>query len=236
MDTALLRKGRVVLDGPEGRHAATVKRLQVGETVVLSDGAGLTARCEVAAVGRDLLELDVLERTEEPEPSPRIVVVQALPKGERGELAVEVMTEAGVDEIVPWSASRSITQWRPERREKSLARWRNAAKEAGKQSRRARFPEVAGLASTKDVVTRLSAAPCALILHEEALVPLSTIPLADPSEIVLVVGPEGGISPEELAAFQEAGATTVRLGPNVLRTSTAGVAAASVLMARTGRW
>ncbi len=228
--------GRAVLDGPEGRHAATVKRLRVGEEVVLTDGRGLRGRCSVVSVGRDRLELEVLERAEEPEPSPRIAVVQALPKGERGELAVEVMTEAGVDEIIPWAASRSITQWRAERREKSLGRWRGAAREAGKQSRRSRFPVVADLASTAQVAARLEKAGLALVLHEEAAEPLSAVPVADLDEIIMVVGPEGGISPEELGAFASAGARPVRLGPSVLRTSTAGVAAASVLMARTGRW
>ncbi|MEO3783145.1 16S rRNA (uracil(1498)-N(3))-methyltransferase [Actinocorallia sp. B10E7] len=228
--------GRVVLEGAEGRHAATVKRLRAGEEVVLTDGEGARGRCSVLSAGRDRLELEVLEREEEPQASPRITVVQALPKGERGELAVEVMTEAGVDEIVPWSASRSITQWRAERREKALGRWRNAAREAGKQSRRSRFPVVADLASTAQVAARLERAGLALVLHEEAVEPLSAVPVEGPGEIVLVVGPEGGISPEELELFAGAGARPVLLGPTVLRTSTAGVAALSVLMARTGRW
>ncbi|GAA2733928.1 16S rRNA (uracil(1498)-N(3))-methyltransferase [Actinocorallia aurantiaca] len=228
--------GRVVLEGAEGRHAATVKRLRVGEEVVLTDGEGTRGRCSVLSVGRDRLELEVLGRQEEPPASPRITVVQALPKGERGELAVEVMTEAGVDEIVPWSASRSITQWRAERREKSLGRWRNAAREAGKQARRSRFPVVPDLASTAQVAARLERAELALVLHEEAAEPLGALSVEGVGEIVLVVGPEGGISPEELELFTGAGARAVLLGPTVLRTSTAGVAALAVLMTRTGRW
>ncbi|WP_106398211.1 16S rRNA (uracil(1498)-N(3))-methyltransferase [Actinocorallia populi] len=228
--------GRVVLEGAEGRHAATVQRLRVGEEVVLTDGEGGRGLCSVVSAGRDRLELEVLERRDEPPPSPRITVVQALPKGERGELAVEVMTEAGVDGIVPWSASRSITQWRPERREKALGRWRNAAREAAKQSRRSRFPVVADLAATARVAELLERAELALVLHEEAAEPLSAVPVEGVGEIVLVVGPEGGVSPEELEVFTRAGARPVLLGPTVLRTSTAGVAAASVLMARTGRW
>ncbi|ROO83642.1 16S rRNA (uracil1498-N3)-methyltransferase [Actinocorallia herbida] len=235
VESAVLADGRIVVEGAEGRHAATVKRLREGEEVVLTDGAGLVVRGVVAGVGRERLEVEAVERRVEPEPTPRITVVQALPKGERGELAVEVMTEAGVDVIVPWAASRSITQWRPERREKSLARWRNAAREAAKQSRRARFPEVADLETTARVAARLAAAPLALVLHEEAAEPLSRVPLGAP-EIVLVVGPEGGISPEELTAFTASGARPVLLGPTVLRTSTAGVAAAAVLLSRTGRW
>jgi 16S rRNA (uracil1498-N3)-methyltransferase len=236
VETALLCGDRVTLDGPEGRHAATVRRLRAGEQVGLSDGAGRTALCQVVSVGRDSLELDVLELRQEDPPAPRIVVVQALPKGDRGELAVEVMTEAGVDEIVPWAASRCITQWKPDRREKSLARWRNAAREAAKQSRRSWLPEITDLATTPEVTKLLAAAPLAMVLHEEAAEPLSTLTLPAEGPLVLVVGPEGGISPDELGAFTAAGALAVRLGPSVLRTSTAGVAAASVLMARTGRW
>lgn len=236
LNGALLSGDRVTLDGPEGRHAATVRRLRAGEQVGLSDGAGRTALCQVVSVARDSLELDVLELRQEDPPAPRIVVVQALPKGDRGELAVEVMTEAGVDEIVPWAASRCITQWKPDRREKSLARWRNAAREAAKQSRRSWLPEITDLATTPEVTKLLAAAPLAMVLHEEAAEPLSTLTLPAEGPLVLVVGPEGGISPDELEAFTAAGALAVRLGPSVLRTSTAGVAAASVLMARTGRW
>ncbi|MFC4051111.1 16S rRNA (uracil(1498)-N(3))-methyltransferase [Actinomadura syzygii] len=234
--TDALARDHVVLDGPEGRHAATVRRLRPGERVDLTDGAGLLAECVVAAADRASLTLDVLARRREPEPAPRITVVQALPKGDRGELAVETMTEAGVDEIVPWAASRCVTQWRPERREKALARWRNAAREAGKQARRSRFPDVADLASTDDVAGRIAAAALALVLHEEADAPLSAAAPPATGEIIVVVGPEGGITDAELAALAAAGGRPTRLGPTVLRTSTAGVAAAAVLLAATGRW
>jgi 16S rRNA (uracil1498-N3)-methyltransferase len=231
-----LRAGRVVLDGPEGRHAATVRRLRPGERVDLTDGAGLLAECVVAAAGKASLTLDVLARRTDPVPAPRLVVVQALPKGDRGELAVETMTEAGVDEIVPWAAARCVTQWRPERREKALGRWRNAAREAAKQARRSRFPDVPDLASTGDVAGRIAAASLALVLHEDAEEPLSAVQPPEDGDVVLVVGPEGGIADEELERFAAAGGRPTRLGPTVLRTSTAGVAAASVLLAATGRW
>ncbi|XRQ03461.1 16S rRNA (uracil(1498)-N(3))-methyltransferase [Actinomadura welshii] len=234
--TDALQRGSVVLDGPEGRHAAAVRRLRPGERVDLTDGEGLLAECVVTAADRTSLTLDVLARHRHPPPAPRIVVVQALPKGDRGELAVETMTEAGVDEIVPWSAARCVTQWRPERREKALGRWRGAAREAGKQARRSRLPAVAGLASTGDVAGRIAAASLALVLHEEAAAPLSAVAPPAEGEIVLVVGPEGGITDEELERFAAAGGRSARLGPTVLRTSTAGVAAAAVLLAATGRW
>ncbi|MEU9838629.1 16S rRNA (uracil(1498)-N(3))-methyltransferase [Actinomadura sp. NPDC048032] len=234
--TAELERDRVLLDGPEGRHAAAVRRLRPGERVDLTDGEGLLAECVVTEADRASLTLDVLARHREPPPAPRLVVVQALPKGDRGELAVETMTEVGVDEIVPWSASRCVTRWRPERRDKALGRWRATAREAGKQARRGRLPEVAELESTEDVAERIAGASLALVLHEEAEAPLSAVEPPERGDIVLVVGPEGGISEDELERFAAAGGRPARLGPTVLRTSTAGVAAASVLLAATGRW
>ena len=165
-----------------------------------------------------------------------MVVVQALPKGDRGELAVEVLTEIGVARIVPWAAARSVAVWRGDRAAKSLARWRGTAREAAKQARRAWFPEVGELASTAEVVELLAGASLALVLHEEASEPLAAVDVPSVGTVVLVVGPEGGLAPDELAAFAEAGARTVRLGAEVLRTSTAGVAAVSALLARTERW
>ncbi|MDA5282273.1 16S rRNA (uracil(1498)-N(3))-methyltransferase [Streptomyces sp. Isolate_45] len=229
-----------VLDGPEGRHAVSVKRLNPGEEVVLTDGRGRWAEAVVkSAEGKDRLVVSVAEVSEEAEPAVRITVVQALPKGDRGEVAVETMTETGVDAIVPWQASRCITQWRGDRGAKSLAKWRATARESGKQSRRVRFPEVAEALSTKQVAALLAEADLAMVLHEDrdaASGALATAPLPEAGSVVLVVGPEGGVSPEELAVFAQAGARPYRLGHSVLRTSTAGTAAAAVLLARTGRW
>lgn len=232
--------GQYVLDGAEGRHAVSVKRLRVGEAVVLTDGAGRWADGEVVGVeGKDRLVLRLGTVVEEAQESPRITVVQALPKGDRGELAVETMTETGVDAIVPWAASRCVTQWRGDRGLKALAKWRATAREAGKQSRRVRFPEVADAASSKQVAALLAKADFAAVLHEDreyGTAALATAELPSSGEIVLVVGPEGGVSPEELALFEEAGANAYRLGASVLRTSTAGTAATALLLGRTGRW
>ncbi|MEV5505037.1 16S rRNA (uracil(1498)-N(3))-methyltransferase [Streptomyces orinoci] len=225
------------LDGPEGRHAVSVRRLRVGEEIVLTDGAGTGAFGTVAAIeGKDRLDVAVTSIRSEPEPRPRITVVQALPKGDRGELAVETMTETGVDAIVPWAASRCVTQWKGDRGQKSLTKWRSTAREAGKQSRRLRFPAVADLATTKQLAPLLATAAFAAVLHEEGSTPLATAPLPETGDIILIVGPEGGVSPEELATFEQSGARPYRLGPSVLRTSTAGTAAAALLLGRTGRW
>ncbi len=230
--------GEYVLDGPEGRHAVSVKRLRPGEDVVLTDGRGHWVEGVVkAAEGKDrLVVMDLETLREEPAAAPRITVVQALPKGDRGELAVETMTEVGVDAIVPWQAARCVTQWKGERGAKALGKWRATAREAGKQSRRVRFPEVADTATSRRVASLLAEADFAAVLHESGEEPLAGVELPASGTIVLVVGPEGGVSPEELALFAEAGAKPYRLGPSVLRTSTAGTAATAVLLARTGRW
>ncbi len=204
---------------------------------MLVDGDGRRGSGAVVAVtGKDVVEVLVTEVVTEPRPEPWLVVVQALPKGDRGETAVETMTEVGVDEVVPWAASRCVTRWREGRGDKALTRWRATAAAAAKQSRRARFPVVAELATTAAVAQRLAGAAAAVLLHEDASTPLASFgPPAD-GEVVVVVGPEGGLSPEELAAFEAAGAAAYRLGPTVLRTSTAGTAALAVLLARTPRW
>jgi 16S rRNA (uracil1498-N3)-methyltransferase len=228
--------GLLVLSGAEGRHAVSVRRLTVGEEIVLTDGEGAGAYGVVASVeGKDRLEVAVSELRTEPAPAPRITVVQALPKGDRGELAVEMLTELGVDEVVPWAASRSIAQWRDARGAKALDKWRRTAREAAKQSRRVHVPVIAELATTAQVAERLGAAT-GLVLHEAAATSLAGAALPSAGEVVLVVGPEGGISDDELARFAAAGGQAVRLGEPVLRTSTAGVAALAALSVRLGRW
>ncbi|WP_433828871.1 16S rRNA (uracil(1498)-N(3))-methyltransferase [Actinoplanes sp. CA-015351] len=226
------------LDGPEGHHAATVQRLRAGETLILADGRGGTAKAEVSAVGRGTVDLLIGSRTTEPAADPRLVVVQGIAKGDRGELAVQAMTEVGVDEIVPWAASRSVAQWRGDRGIKARDKWASTAREAAKQARRSWLPSVSGDpdCSTKQVAARIADAAAAFVLHEEATERLTSAPLPESGEIILVVGPEGGISDAEVATFQTAGAVPVRLGTAVLRTSTAGVAALSVLSTRLTRW
>ncbi|WBB74986.1 16S rRNA (uracil(1498)-N(3))-methyltransferase [Micromonospora sp. WMMD1128] len=228
----------VTLDGPEGHHAATVQRLRVGEELLLADGRGGTAAALVTAVGRGTLDARITSRGYADASVPRVVVAQGIAKGDRGELAVQAMTEVGVDEIVPWAASRSVVQWRGDRGVRAREKWAATAREAAKQARRPWLPVVAGAPdeSTATVARRIAGAGAAFVLHEEADERLSTVELPATGEIVLVVGPEGGIAPAELTAFAGAGARTVRLGPSVLRTSTAGVAALSVLAARLGRW
>jgi 16S rRNA (uracil1498-N3)-methyltransferase len=226
----------VVVDGVEGRHAATVRRMRRGEEVVLTDGCGEAAAGVVTEVGRDRLAVAVSRRWRVPADQPRLVVVQALPKGDRGERAVELMTEVGVDEVVPWAADRSVAVWRGDRETKALRRWRATAREAAKQSRRWWHPVVADLADTAAVAERLGRATVAVVLHESATEPLAAVAVPATGEVVLVVGPEGGLTEAELDVLTGAGARPARLGPTVLRTSTAGVVAAGIVLSRSGRW
>jgi 16S rRNA (uracil1498-N3)-methyltransferase len=226
----------VELTGDEARHAVVVRRIRVGEQVALTDGAGTTAVVAVSATSKrsltgTVLKVDVVDRE-----TPRLVVVQAIPKGDRGELAVEMLTEVGVDVIVPWAASRSVAVWRAERGAKSLAKWRSTAREAAKQSRRSWFPTVAEMAGTSDVARLLRDADVGVVLHEAGTRALTALDVPAEGDVVVVVGPEGGISDEELAVFSEAGAEPLRMGSSVLRTSTAGVAAAAALLSRMPRW
>jgi 16S rRNA (uracil1498-N3)-methyltransferase len=235
-DRAELQRDVVVLSGPEGRHAATVRRLRPGERADVGDGAGLVAECVVAAAWPAGVELSVLARREVPRPDPAVTVVQAIPKGDRGELAVEEMTEVGVDRIVPWAAARCVPVWQGARGERSLAKWRMTAREAAKQSRRAWIPEVTGTASVPEVCQVITKAACAIVLEPGAAASLGHLSLPDSGDLLVVVGPEGGITEQESAAFRQAGATACRLGPTVLRTSTAGTVAAAVLLSRSARW
>jgi 16S rRNA (uracil1498-N3)-methyltransferase len=232
-----VRRGdRVEVAGDEAHHAVTVRRMRIGEGVVLTDGRGHRATGTVADAAKRRLVVTVSQAESLPEPAPAFTVVQALPKGDRGELAVELLTEVGVARIVPWAASRCVAVWRGDRSARALARWRATAREASKQARRAWFAEVAELASTDDAAGWVSGADLAVVLHESAEGSLSDLPVPPSGSVTIVVGPEGGLTDEEVAAFTVAGAHAVRLGREVLRTSTAGVAAVSALMSRSARW
>jgi 16S rRNA (uracil1498-N3)-methyltransferase len=231
-----------VLSGAEGRHATTVRRLGPGEHVDLTDGAGTMAACVITAARPGVLDLAVLSRAFEPAPVPRLTVVQAIPKGDRGELATETMTEVGVDVVVPWAAERCVVRWRGDKAARGAARWRSTAVAAAKQSRRPWLPEITEPASTAEVASRVAAIVSAgkglaVLLDPEAPQALPALAGAPGlAEIVLVVGPEGGISPAEAEVLAAAGAVGARLGPTVLRASSAGAIAAALVMTAAGRW
>jgi 16S rRNA (uracil1498-N3)-methyltransferase len=229
-----------VLEGDDGFHAATVRRIRRGEQLVLGDGAGGLAHCVVEQTSRDGLQARVVERWQEPRPRPPVTVIQALPKAERSELAIELATEAGADALVAWQAARCVARWEGARIDKGLQRWRAVARAAAQQSRRAHIPSVDGVLSTAALVQRIgeevSSGGVALALHESATGRLTDLGLGQAKSVTLVVGPEGGIAPNELDAVTGAGAAAVRLGPTVLRTSTAAAVALGALGALTPRW
>ena len=227
-----------VVDGDEGFHAASVRRIRVGEELDLGDGAGTVAHVVVENVGKGSLATRVLDVRTVAVPSPEVTVVQALPKSDRSELAVELATEAGADAIVAWQADRCVARWDGRVKEqKGLRRWEAVARAAARQSRRAHVPSISGLVTTRELATGLAASTATiLVLHESASRPLPEVPLDGVTSVTLIVGPEGGISDDELAALEAAGAVTVRLGPTVLRTSTAAAVALGALGAVTPRW
>lgn len=231
---------RYRLEGAEARHAGIVQRRRPGEAVDVVDGAGVRLRCVIAEVEPGALALEVREHVVEPAPEVRVVLVQALAKGDRDELAIEAATEVGVDAVVPWQAQRSIVVWRGDRAARSRAKWLATVRAATKQARRAWLPEVAEAVTTPglaDLVARTVAdGGVVLVLHEAADAPIASTDLPRAGDVVLVVGPEGGIDDAELAELRAAGAVPVRLGPHVLRTSTAGPVAAALVCERLGRW
>lgn len=243
----------ITVTGPEGRHAVSVKRLTVGETVVLTDGAGHAARGEITAVaGKDSMTVHLTHTATLPPRTPRVVVVQAIPKSERAELAVDLATQAGADAIVPWQALRCVSKWAPgAKTAKAREKWAQAAKAAAKQSRRWDIPPVAAPATTSElaqaVQALVQAGGCAVMLDEEGATPFAQTvrafteaaaanSAAAVPTLALIVGPEGGIDPAERATLAEAGAQAVVLGPEVLRTASAAAVALGALGALTPRW
>lgn len=229
------------LGGVEGHHAATVKRFKPGETMDLVDGAGLRLACSVISVSAGSLELSIDGRTEESVPRPRIVLVQALAKDGRDELAIETATELGVDAVIPWQADRSIVRWRAERAEKSVAKWRKTVQAAAKQARRARVPEVLNFLDSAELVDFVAKQPESelVLLHEEAPPGGLRTGLEQwraAAQLFLLVGPEGGMSERELTLFESVAPVRLRLGRHVLRSSTAGPAAIAVLNQALDRW
>ncbi|MBB5632257.1 16S rRNA (uracil1498-N3)-methyltransferase [Cryobacterium mesophilum] len=224
----------VAVAGAEARHAVAVGRLRVGETLSVGDGRGTVAAGVVSDIGADRFSLEVQAVRFTEEPSPALWLAQALAKNDRDELAIQAATELGVDGVVPWAAGRSIVKWEGAKIRKHEERWATILREAGKQSMRSRIPFLRPLASSADIA-KLGAQFHLVVLDPTGHMPLSGL-VPDDRDILLVVGPEGGIAPAELSRFAAAGGTTARLGASILRASTAGPAAIAVLNGALGRW
>lgn len=225
-----------VLGGPEAKHALSVKRMTVGEAIAVSDGSGLRIRGKVSKVQKDSLEISVESLDTLAEPSTKLVLVQALAKGDRDELAIQACTELGIFEVIPWQSDRSISIWKAEKKQKGQARWQSIVTEAAKQSLRAFVPRVKEVVESAELIPVLRAFDQVVVLDPEASTSLTELNPRVGSTVAIVVGPEGGISEQELAAFAKAGFSNLHLGSGVLRTSTAGMAAVSYLQAKLGEW
>lgn len=227
----------VVLQGEEGRHAVSVRRHRVGETLVATDGHGQWVAGPVSRIeGRDNAVINVVTRGCEPAPQPTLTVAQALPKSDRADEAVELLTAVGADRLVAWQAARCVTKWSTDRAERGLRRWRRTVAEAAKQSRRVRWPEVVGPVDLAGILAQEAAhAEAVFVCHEQASVPLASLAVPRSGRIVLVVGPEGGLTDDEVAELSRAGGQVVSLGPTVLRTAAAGSVAATLVLGSAGR-
>ncbi len=232
-DASAAAGDELVITGAEAHHAAVVRRVRPGEDVTVGDGAGLWLTGTVTSAAPKEVVVHVTDAVTIAPASPRLVLAQALAKGDRDELAVQAATELGVDEIIPWQAARSVSRWSHDKAAKGVTRWSAIVREAAKQAHRAWVPPVASPVSTAQLAAREGTL---LVLEPTASTRLSEIDLPSDADIVLIVGPEGGIAPDELAALEDVGATLVRLGDTVLRTSTAGPAALALASARLGRW
>ena len=221
----------VALTGEEARHAAAVRRLRVGEVILISDGNGTAVRGPVATADKTGLAITVEEVLHTPASGVKYVAVQALPKGDRAEIAVEMLTELGIDEIVPWQAERSAVHWAPDRTERGLTRWRTIAREAATQCRRFRVPTVSMPMTTAELALRIAQTDLTVVLHAAATDPLGSFELPASGEVMFIIGPEGGLTEEEVSTFTAAGGRAALISDAVLRTSTAGVVALAQLQA-----
>lgn len=224
----------ISVTGSEARHAVTVSRIAVGESVAIGNGWGLVVTGAVVSAEPGAFVVRVETAVETPQNSQAVWLAQALAKGDRDEHAVQQATELGADGVIPWAAQRSIVKWEGAKIRKGHERWSAIVREASKQSMRAWLPEVADLASTT-ILAALARDSRMLVLEPTAATALTELQ-PDGRDVVLVVGPEGGIAPAELSRLEGSGAMLVRLGDTILRTSTAGPAAIAVLNAQLGRW
>ena len=225
-----------VLGGPEAKHAVSVRRMTIGEAIAVSDGLGIKIRGKVLKVQKDTLEISVESVDTLEAPSTKLLLVQALAKGDRDELAIQACTELGVFGVVPWQADRSISIWKDEKKSKGQTRWQSIVTEAAKQSLRAFIPRVDEVLDSQSLIQLLQGFDQVLVLDPEATASITEITPPASGRVAIVVGPEGGMSPQELESFSRAGFSSVHLGSGVLRTSTAGMAAVSYLQAKLGDW
>jgi 16S rRNA (uracil1498-N3)-methyltransferase len=212
-------------------HAVRVLRTTVGDTFNLSDGKGTWSKVIVREAAKKSLRVEVLESGFEEALVQTFTVIQAIPKGDRIKEAIELCTEGGADRIVMWKSARSIGK-----SEDKIEKLQVTAREASKQSRRFRIPSVVGVATTENIIDEIAKADCAIVLHEAALLPISKVVIAGAKKVAIIIGPEGGLTDEEVNTFAAAGAKVALLGRPVLRSAHAGIAALSAVNTTLSVW
>lgn len=224
------------ITGAEAKHAISVRRMRVGEAIQLTNKVGLRARGLVDSINGNSLKIRVNEITQEPMSKIQVTLIQALAKGDRDELAIQACTELGLLKVIPWEADRSVSRWIGLKEAKGVERWQSIVTEAAKQSLRAWHPSVELPIKATQVADLVKDFDCVLVLDPTSQNGIGAVALPNEGTVALVVGPEGGISDPELAALEKAGALRVNLGEPILRTSTAGIAALSAILALSGQW
>ena len=224
---------RQVLENEEAHHAIKVLRLNIGEVIKISDGVGNWVSGPIVEIAKKELFISITERGEIQAVKPELVLVQAITKSDRNKEMLELAVEAGVDRIIPWQSERSISKWQSDSEQK----WQVGIKQSCKQARQIRLPQLMQVMSTAEVIKRIGEGGFGIVFHEEESTKFSelTIPNSQ-SSVYLVIGPEGGISEQELLSFQNNGSKVVRLGDTVLRSAHAGFAALSAVQTKLGRW
>jgi 16S rRNA (uracil1498-N3)-methyltransferase len=223
---------QIEVGGDEAHHGVNVLRLKHSEEVKISDGVGSWGIGKVSQLSKKSFTVEISDRGFEHSPKQRVLVVQAILKNDANKEAVDFLTQVGADEIIPWQSQHSIGKID----DKSFSKWHSAARESSRQSRRVRIPAIVNVHSTESLISKIKGLQNIFVLHESAENRLSQIEINQEVDVILIVGPEGGLSEIEVNTFVDAGAKVVRLGESVLRAANAGAAAVSVVMSRTGKW
>jgi 16S rRNA (uracil1498-N3)-methyltransferase len=222
-----------LLDKDEAHHAIKVLRVKIGEEIMISDGSGNWVSGPIEELGKKTLLIEVSNQGQKKLNKPELVIVQAITKSDRNKEMLELITVAGVDRIIPWQSDRSISKWQSD----SADKWELTVKESCKQARRVTMPKLSKSVNSKQLGEELSSVPFSIIFHEAASTNFSEVNVpSDISSIYLIIGPEGGITDEELLMFKGTTSNIVRLGEPVLRSAHAGFAALAAVQTKLGRW
>jgi 16S rRNA (uracil1498-N3)-methyltransferase len=221
-----------LLDDDEAYHAIKVLRVKVGEIIKISNGVNYWVRGPITQIDKRTLKISVEQSGNIENENPQLILVQALTKSERIKEMLELVTAAGVDQVIPWQSQRAIGKWQKD----SQIKWQQSIQEACKQSRRVKLPILKKQLNTKELIDVLQS-DFSIVLHESTTTKFSSLQIPNNiSKIYLVIGPEGGITDQEIDSFVKIGSAVVKLGEPILRSAHAGIAALSALQTKLGKW